>query len=65
MGMWNLFRNVQMLYLKANYFEAFMANILNGSISNKDKLKELIDYSKKRGMNIYKPNIKRCKTVFS
>jgi DNA polymerase-3 subunit alpha len=47
----------QMLYLKANYFEVFMANILNGSISNKEKLEDLINYSKSHGMNIFKPNI--------
>jgi DNA polymerase-3 subunit alpha len=54
----------QMLYLKANYFNVFMANILNGSIGNKEKLKDLIDYSKARGMNIYKPNINVSTTKF-
>ena len=57
----------QMLYLKANYFEAFMANILNGAISNKEKLKKLIEYSKSKGMVIYKPNINvsTCKFVYN
>ena len=47
----------QMLYLKANYFDSFMVNILNGAINNKDKLEGLINYSKSNGLNIYKPNI--------
>ncbi|MBR4496212.1 MAG: DNA polymerase III subunit alpha [Acholeplasmatales bacterium] len=54
----------QMLYLKANYFEAFMANILNGAISNKEKLEDLIDYSKSHGMTIYKPNVNVSTTQF-
>ncbi len=47
----------QMLYLKANYFEVFMANILNGTIGNKEKLESMINYSKAHGMTVYKPNI--------
>lgn len=54
----------QMLYLKANYFEAFMANILNGAISNKEKLEGFIDYSKSHGMMIYKPNVNVSTTQF-
>ncbi len=54
----------QMLYLKANYYEVFMANILNGSISNKEKLNSLINYSKSHGMAIYKPNINISTTQF-
>ncbi|MCR5232098.1 MAG: DNA polymerase III subunit alpha, partial [Acholeplasmatales bacterium] len=47
----------QMAYLKANYFNAFMPNIMNNVISNTETLIDYIQYAKQRGLITEKPNI--------
>lgn len=47
----------QMSYFKANYFQVFMANILNNVIGNTSTLVQYIKYAKHRGLTTLKPNI--------
>ena len=47
----------QMAYLKANYFNIFMAKILNNVIGSQSEIVKYINYAKARGIKIYKPNI--------
>ena len=54
----------KMAYLKVHHFNAFMANIMNHAISNKETLIKYIAYSKQRGLFVQKPNINVSKGEF-
>ena len=47
----------QMAYLKVHYFDVFMSKISNNVIGSASQLSEYIDYSRKRGLITYKPNV--------
>ncbi len=47
----------QMAYIKANYFDIFIANILNNAIGSKTTLSEYINYAKMNKIKIINPNI--------
>ena len=47
----------QMAYFKANFFNVFMANVLNNTIGNSKTLISYIKYAKERGVITYKPNV--------
>lgn len=54
----------QMAYLKANYFEVFMAKILNNVIGNDSELANYIKYSIGKEIKIYKPDVNSSTTKF-
>ncbi len=54
----------QMAFFKANYFNVFMANILNNVIGNTQTLASYMKYAMKNGLKIYKPNINISATRF-
>ena len=47
----------QIAYFKANYFYAFIINILNNTIGNSKSMVDYINYAKVRGMVIKEPDI--------
>lgn len=54
----------QMTYFKANYFNVFMANILNNVIGNTPTLVNYIKYAMSHGLKVFKPNINISTTKF-
>ena len=54
----------QMTYLKANYFNLFMSNIMNNVIGSTNTMISYIKYAKVRGVLTYKPNINVSTTCF-
>lgn len=53
-----------MLYLKAHYFNEFMANLMNNSIGSVDTLKEYNGYLRKHGIKIVNPDINVSKDIY-
>ena len=47
----------QMLYFKVYHFNVFMTCMLNNVISDTSKMREYINYAKRRGLIILKPNV--------
>ncbi len=47
----------QMAYFKANYFALFMAKYLNSVISNNSLIEKNISYVRRKGINVFKPDI--------
>ena len=54
----------QMAYFKANYFYAFMINILNNTIGNTKTMASYIEYAKLRGIKVLPPDINYSASVF-
>ena len=54
----------QMAYLKANYFNVFVSNILNNVIGSTNTMISYIRYAKAYGVITFKPNINISTTIF-
>lgn len=54
----------QMAYIKANYFNIFMSNLLNSVIGNQSDVVSYIRYARLHKMHVYEPNINESDVTF-